>query len=123
MAENTIQITEESAIIPLKTLNMYKGLETTLAQLLAGEKFFKITTIERGWYSAQEVVKKTEICASFEWEARYAFEDKIKEARRDLQNEIDNRIKLSGEMKELREDRDRLEAMYLKYRRRWRLWC
>lgn len=69
---NTIQITEESAIIPLAKLNEYKELEMLINGILSNkEKFVVVTNIYDNGLHRQYL-------ASPEWEIKNAVHDSIR---------------------------------------------
>jgi len=73
---NTVTLTEESAIIPLKRLNEYKDLEIQIGRILRDEtKFFSIITEYRPGAGGHGTVM---FAVPTDWEVKQAFQDEIK---------------------------------------------
>lgn len=107
---NTIQITEESAIIPLAKLNEYKELQMLINGILSNkEKFVVVTNIYDNGLHRQYL-------ASTEWEVKFAVQESI----RIHKHEVDILKKKVSELEdELRKTQQDNASLYKQAKAKW----
>ena len=107
---NTIQITEESAIIPLAKLNEYKALESLLNNVLSDkDKFICVTTFHERLLNRQYL-------ASTEGEVKFAVQESI----RIHKHEVDILKKKVSELEdELRKTQQDNASLYKQAKAKW----